>query len=67
MTTKLHLTPDDAFPEELDRIPDPELQVLDSQIQRQLDYEIVTGGEPHPETEFRHHELDLEFAARDKR
>lgn len=67
MTEKLHLTPDDEFPEDLETVPDPELQVLDSQVQRQLDYEIVAEGEPNPETEFRHYELDEEFQDRDQR
>ena len=67
MTEKLHLTPNVAFPETLDTVPDRELQVLDSQVQRQLDHEIVVEGEPNPETEFRHYELDEEFADRDKR
>lgn len=67
MTEKLHLTPDDEFPEALDEVPDQELQVLDSQVQRQLDYEVVAEGEPNPETEFRHYELDEEFNDRDKR
>jgi len=44
-----------------------ELQVLDSQVQRQLDYEYVADGEPNPETEFRHYDLDEEFSERDKR
>ena len=67
MTEKLHLTPQDDFPEDLSQIADLELQVLDSQIQRQLDYEYVVEGEPHPETEFRHYDLDEEFSERDKR
>ncbi|MDQ0618561.1 hypothetical protein [Arthrobacter globiformis] len=67
MIDKLHLTPDDAFPEDLEKVPDHELQVLDSQVQRQLDHEVVTNGEPNPETEFRHYELDEEFNDRDKR
>lgn len=67
MTEKLHLTPDDEFPEALEKVPDQELQVLDSQVQRQLDYEVVAEGEPNPETEFRHYELDEEFNDRDKR
>lgn len=67
MTEKLHLTPQDDFPEDLSRIADLDLQVLDSQIQRQLDYEYVVDGEPHPETEFRHYDLDEEFSERDKR
>lgn len=67
MTEKLHLTPQDDFPEDLTRIADKELQVLDSQIQRQLDYEYIVEGEPHPETEFRHFDLNEEFNERDKR
>jgi hypothetical protein len=31
---------------DLAAIGDQKLQVLDSQIQRQLDYELVTAGEP---------------------
>lgn len=67
MLEKLHLTPADEFPEDLSAIPDQELQVLDSQVQRQLDYEYVAQGEPDPETEFRHHDLDEEFQERDSR
>ena len=67
MNEKLHLTPQEAFPEDLEQVPDQELQVLDSQIQRQLDHEVVVDGEPNRETEFRHYELDEEFADRDKR
>lgn len=65
MERKLRITPDEPFPEELDELPDPVLQVLDSQIQRQLDREVVVDGEPAPETEFRHQELDQEFDIRD--
>ena len=67
MSDKLHLTPDDQFPEDLETVPDNELQVLDSQVQRQLDHEVVVDGEPNPETEFRHYELDEQFNDRDKR
>ncbi|HEX7203107.1 hypothetical protein LR392_00570 [Arthrobacter sp. AK04] len=67
MNDKLHLTPDDQFPEDLEKVTDQELQVLDSQVQRQLDHEVVAEGEPDPETEFRHYELDEEFNDRDKR
>lgn len=62
-----HLTRDDAFPEDLEKVPDHELQVLDSQVQRQLDHEVVTNGETNLETEFRNYELDEEFNDRDKR
>lgn len=67
MNDKLHLTPDDQFPEDLEKVTDQELQVLDSQVQRQLDHEVVADGEPDPETEFRHYELDEEFSDRDRR
>ncbi|MCO4276791.1 hypothetical protein NG701_20635 [Pseudarthrobacter sp. HLT3-5] len=67
MSEKLHLAPEDEFPDDLAAIPDKDLQVLDSQVQRQLDYEYVAEGEPNPETEFRHHDLDEEFQERDDR
>ena len=67
MSDKLHLTPEDAFPEDLSAVPDQELQILDSQVQRQLDFEYVSEGGPNPETEFRHFDLDEEFDERDTR
>ncbi|MDQ0145554.1 hypothetical protein [Pseudarthrobacter niigatensis] len=66
MHDNLHLTPADPFPADLSVIPDEKLQVLDSQVQRQLDREIVDDGETDPETEFRHYELDEEFDERGK-
>ena len=65
MSANLRITPTDPFPEDLEKLKDEKLQVLDSKVQRQLNHEIVTEGESHPETEFRHHELDLEFGHRD--
>ena len=67
MSDKLHLSPDDDFPEDLTKVADKDLQVLDSQVQRQLDHEYVADGEPNPETEFRHYDLDEEFQERDVR
>ena len=67
MTDKLRLTPEDAFPEDLEVMTDKDLQVLDSQVQRQLDHEVIVVGESDRETEFRHYELDHEFTERDKR
>lgn len=67
MSEKLHLTPADEFPDDLGIVSDNDLQVLDSRIQRQLDYEYIAEGEPNPETEFRHYDLDEEFDERDKR
>lgn len=65
MTKGLRITPTDSFPEDLETLKNEKLQVLDSQVNRQLDHEIITAGEPHPETEFRHEELDMEFEQRD--
>lgn len=66
MSSNLRITPTDPFPEDLEGLKDEKLQVLDSQVQRQLDHEIISEGEPNPETEFRHQELDEEFQHRDK-
>jgi hypothetical protein len=41
--------------------------VVVRQIQRQLDFEVVSEGETNPETEFRHYERDEEFKIRDVR
>lgn len=65
MSRKLRLTPDDEFPDNLKELPDSELQILDSQIRRQLDVEYVANGEPDPETEFRRWDLDDEFQQRE--
>ncbi|TNB69521.1 hypothetical protein FHJ30_18200 [Arthrobacter sp. BB-1] len=67
MNDKLHLTPEDQFPDDLEKVSDQELQVLDSRVQRQLDHEVVVDGEVNRETEFRHYELDVEFNDRDQR
>lgn len=67
MGEKLRRTPEDDFPEDLVDIKDKKLQILDSEVQRQLDHEVITDGEINPETEFRHYELDDEFSDRDKR
>ena len=67
MTDKLYLTPEEGFPEDLTDVDDQDLKVLDSQVQRQLDHEVVADGESNPETELRHYELDEEFQTRDDR
>ncbi|MCZ2403640.1 hypothetical protein IV498_10710 [Paenarthrobacter sp. Z7-10] len=63
--SQLRLTPEDSFPEDLSVLSDPVLQVLDSQVQRQLDREYIVEGEPDPETEFRHWDIDEEFEHRE--
>jgi hypothetical protein len=67
MSEKLHLTPEDEFPDDLGALPNQALQVLDSQVQRQLNYEYIAEGEPNPETEFRRDDLNEEFEERDRR
>lgn len=64
MSDTLHLTPEEAFPEDLATMSDNDLQVLDSQIQRQIDHEVIVDGEMNRETEFRRYELNEEFANR---
>lgn len=66
MTDNLRITPADSFPEDLTELKDEKLQVLDSQVQRQIDHEIITDGASDPETEFRHEEMDTEFENREK-
>lgn len=65
MSDNLRITPTDPFPEDLEKLKDEKLQILDSRVQRQLDHEIITAGESHPETEFRNQELDTEFGHRE--
>lgn len=65
MSDNLHRTPAESFPDHLRDMPDEDLQVIDSQIQRQMDREIVREGEVDRETEFRHYQLDEEFSDRD--
>ncbi|MGP4033264.1 hypothetical protein [Pseudarthrobacter sp. 1C304] len=67
MSEKLRLTPEDEFPEDLSKVEDKDLQVLDSQVERQLNHEYLSEDGPHPETEFRHYDLDEEFTERDQR
>lgn len=65
MSDNLYLTPEEAFPDELGRLADLELQVLDSQVQRQLDHEVIVAvNRTNPETEFRQFEVDEEFTNR---
>jgi hypothetical protein len=67
MSVNKYNTPEESFTNDLAVLPEYNLQVLDSRVQRQLDYEYVAEGEPNPETEFRHHDLDDEFRDRDIR
>ncbi|MHA7145308.1 hypothetical protein ACX80U_11375 [Arthrobacter sp. TmT3-37] len=59
------LTPSESFPEDLTSLGLPEVEVLNSKIQRELSHEYVHDGEPDPETEYRSEELSEELDRRD--
>ncbi|WP_181036307.1 hypothetical protein [Arthrobacter sp. B1805] len=59
------LTPSEPFPEDLAGLDLPEVEVLNSKIQRELSHEYVHDGEVDPETEFRSEELNEELDRRD--
>ncbi|WP_434995484.1 hypothetical protein [Arthrobacter sp. Ld5] len=63
MTTRL--SPSESFPEDLSSLSLPQVEVLNSKIQRELSHEYVQDGEAHPETEFRNEELTEELDRRD--
>lgn len=63
MTTRL--SPSESFPEDLSALSLPQVEVLNSKIQRELSHEYVQDGEPHPETESRNEELTEELDRRD--
>ena len=59
------LTPFEPFPDDLTSLDLPEVEVLNSKIERELSYEYVHDGEPDPETEFRHEVVAEELDRRD--
>lgn len=59
------LAPSELFPEDLTALALPDVEVLNSKIQRELSYEYATEGEPDPETMFRSEELAAELDRRD--
>jgi hypothetical protein len=64
MSTRL--SPAEDFPEDLTTLDLPAVEVLNSKIHRELDYEYAHDGEPSLETEIRHEELTEELDRRDK-
>lgn len=58
------LTPSEPFPDDLTPLDLPEVEVLNSKIQRELSHEYVHDG-PDPETAFRDEELSDELDRRD--
>ncbi|WP_298254416.1 hypothetical protein [uncultured Arthrobacter sp.] len=63
MSTRL--TPSEDFPQDLSALELPEVEVLNSKIHRELDYEYVHDGEASMETEIRHDELAEELNRRE--
>ncbi len=65
MAPKRLLPPEEGFPQDLSKVPDTELEILNSRILRQVEREYLQLGLPDPETEFRSEELRIELDARD--
>ncbi|MBG6215624.1 hypothetical protein IWX75_000061 [Arthrobacter sp. CAN_A6] len=59
------LTPAEPFPDDLAPLEVWEVEVLNSKVHRELDYEYAHAGGPAMETEFRHEELRDELDRRD--
>ncbi|MBG6185255.1 hypothetical protein IWX65_003234 [Arthrobacter sp. CAN_A214] len=59
------LTPAEPFPDDLAPLEVREVEVLNSKVLRELDYEYANDGVPAMETEFRHEELRDELDRRD--
>lgn len=58
------MNPTAQFPEDLRKLDDSTLHVLNSKVLRELNVEYLNGG-PEPETEFRREELTEELNRRD--
>jgi hypothetical protein len=63
MSTRI--TPDEPFPEDLGALEQPEVEVLNSKLHRELDHEYVSEGGPSPETESRLEDVSEELDFRD--
>lgn len=61
---KTRIAPEDPFPEDLERLEDQDVEVLNSKVTRQLDTEYVEEGAPNLETEFRREEVNEELDRR---
>lgn len=65
MGDKTRIAPEDPFPENLEVLPDAEVEVLNSKVHRQLDEEYLEEGSPNLETQIRHGELNEELDRRE--
>ncbi|WP_434995701.1 hypothetical protein [Arthrobacter sp. Ld5] len=62
---KSRISPDEPFPEDLGRLKDQDVEVLNSKVHREVDHEFATEGEIHPETAARKDEVRDELDDRD--
>jgi hypothetical protein len=62
MTSRL--SPDDDFPNLTD-LPTENVEVINSKLHREQDFEYAAQGETHPETDFRLEEVNEELDTRD--
>ena len=67
MTFFSRLTPNDPFPEHLETLSDDDLEILNSRLHRQAEYEYRQEGEAELETRFRLEFLAEELDHRDSR
>ncbi|GAB3555785.1 hypothetical protein GCM10027404_33170 [Arthrobacter tumbae] len=59
------LDPSESFPDDLAELELPEVEVLNSKVHRELEFEYTRNGIPAMETEFRKEELTEELDRRD--
>lgn len=59
------LTPNEPFPEDLAALSTQEVEILNSKVHRELDFEYKHNGEVEPETQFRLQDLHEELDVRD--
>lgn len=62
---KSRISPEENFPEDLDRETDDGVEILNSRVHREIEHEYATDGEVDPETDFRQDELREELDERD--
>ncbi len=67
MSEKLHLTPEDDFPEDLSTVEDKTFRSSTARSSASSITNMWPRANRIPETEFRHYDLDEEFSERDKR
>ena len=65
MHMKSRISPDEPFPEDLGRLQDEDVEVLNSKVHREIDHEFATEGEVDPETAARKDEVKDELDDRD--